>query len=174
MLIDPEFAGKCTGVVKGNIRPCLACAEGCLGGVKSGKGLRCLVNPQVGMQDEVIEKAEKSKRIAVVGGGLAGMEAALTLKKRGHSVTLFEKDTPGGQFVLAHLTPNKKSMGTLVPYFVEELQDNGIEIDRLQHSMVRAEGCYSASCSASPGCEEYPSRAHTSGIPLTYSCKCSC
>ncbi|RKZ01980.1 oxidoreductase [Candidatus Fermentibacteria bacterium] len=128
LVADPEFAGKYTGAVKGNIRPCLACAEGCLGGVKSGKGLQCLVNPVVGMETEVLKKAEKSRKVAVVGGGLAGMEAALTLRKRGHRVTLFEKDTLGGQFVLAHLTPNKKSMGGLVPYFVKEIQDNGIEV----------------------------------------------
>jgi hypothetical protein len=55
--------------------------DGCLGGVKSGKGLQCLVNPPAGMEVEDLEKAEKSKRIAVAGGGLAGMRSVNTLGK---------------------------------------------------------------------------------------------
>ena len=125
---DPDFVGKYIDKVKGNVRPCLACAEGCLGGVRSGQGLQCLVNPKVGKEIDIFEKAEKSKNFAVIGGGLAGMEAALTLKKRGHKVTLFEKDELGGQFNLAHLTPNKKSMERLIPYFVKEIKNNKIKV----------------------------------------------
>ncbi|MCD6556932.1 MAG: FAD-dependent oxidoreductase, partial [Bacteroidales bacterium] len=128
LVADPDFIGKYNKQIIGNIRPCLACAEGCLGGVKSGQGLQCLVNPKVGKEIDVFEKAEKSKNIAVVGGGLAGMEATLTLKKRGHKVTLFEKDELGGQFNLAHLTPNKKSMESLIPYFVKEIKDKNINV----------------------------------------------
>ncbi|MEA1875058.1 MAG: NAD(P)/FAD-dependent oxidoreductase [Bacteroidota bacterium] len=128
LVADPDFAGKYFGKVNGNLRPCLACAEGCLGGVKSGQGLQCLVNPRVGKDIDVFEKAEKQKNIAVIGGGLAGMEAALTLNKRGHKVTLFEKDKLGGQFVYAPLTPNKKSMKTLIPFYINELNDNEINV----------------------------------------------
>jgi len=128
LIADPDFVGKYLNRVKGNIRPCLACAEGCLGGVKSGQGLQCLVNPKVGKEIDIFEKAKKSKNVAVVGGGLAGMEAALTLKQRGHTVTLFEKDELGGQFNLASLTPNKKSMESLIPYFVKEIRDNNINV----------------------------------------------
>lgn len=128
LIADPDFIGKYNKQIIGNIRPCLDCSEGCLGGVKSGKGLQCLVNPKVGRGIDVFEKAKQSKNIAVVGGGLAGMEAALTLKERGHKVILFEKDKLGGQFNLAPLTPNKKSMAKLVPYFVKELKDNNINV----------------------------------------------
>ena len=128
LIADPDFVGKYLNRVKGNIRPCLACAEGCLGRVKSGQGLQCLVNPKVGKEIDIFEKAKKSKNVAVVGGGLAGMEAALTLKQRGHTVTLFEKDELGGQFNLAPLTPNKKSMESLIPYFVKEIRDNNINV----------------------------------------------
>ncbi len=128
LIADPDFIGKYNKQIIGNIRPCLACAEGCLGGVKSGKGLQCLVNPKVGREIDVFEKAKQPKNMAVVGGGLAGMEAALTLKKRGHNVTLFEKDKFGGQFNLAPLTPNKKSMAALIPYFIEEIKDNNINV----------------------------------------------
>ncbi|HPE87384.1 MAG TPA: NAD(P)/FAD-dependent oxidoreductase [Bacteroidales bacterium] len=128
LLADPDFAGKYLGKIQGNLRPCLACAEGCLGGVKSGLGLQCLVNPKVGKEIDVFGKAEKHKNIAVVGGGLAGMEAALTLNKRGHKVTLFEKEKLGGQFRFAPLTPNKKSMEKLIPFYLKELHDNNITV----------------------------------------------
>jgi 2,4-dienoyl-CoA reductase-like NADH-dependent reductase (Old Yellow Enzyme family)/thioredoxin reductase len=128
LIADPDFIGKCINNVEGNIRPCLACAEGCLGGVRSGQGLQCLVNPEIGKETNVFTMADKSKHYAVVGGGLAGMEAVLTLKKRGHLVDLYEKNELGGQFNLAPLTPNKKSMAALVPYFIKELKDNNINV----------------------------------------------
>jgi 2,4-dienoyl-CoA reductase-like NADH-dependent reductase (Old Yellow Enzyme family)/thioredoxin reductase len=128
LIADPDFVGKYLNKVKGNIRPCLACAEGCLGGVKSGQGLQCLVNPKVGEKICSFIVAENSKHYAVIGGGLAGMEAALTLKKRGHTVDLYEKNQLGGQFNLAPLTPNKKSMAALIPYFVKELINNKINV----------------------------------------------
>ncbi|MEN8224705.1 MAG: FAD-dependent oxidoreductase [Bacteroidota bacterium] len=128
LVADPDFIGKYLKEVSGNIRPCLACAQGCLGGVKSGQGLRCLVNPAVGDIRENLIKAEKSKKYAVVGGGLAGMEAALTLAKRGHEVDIYEKDKFGGQFLLAPLTPHKKSMETLIPFLIKELNESTINV----------------------------------------------
>ena len=128
LIADPDFIGKYLNKVEGNIRPCLACAEGCLGGVKSGQGLQCLVNPEIGKETDVFVLADKPKHYAVVGGGLAGMEASLTLKKRGHNVDIYEENELGGQFNLAPLTPNKKSMEALVPFFVKELKDNNINI----------------------------------------------
>jgi len=128
LVADPDFVGKYLGQVEGNIIPCLACAEGCLGGVKSGQGLQCLVNPEVGRETNAVGTAAKVRNFAVVGGGLAGMEAAITLKKRGHAVDLFEKDKLGGQFNLAPLTPHKKSMYRLVPYFKNEIEDCGVNV----------------------------------------------
>ncbi|MBN2430068.1 MAG: FAD-dependent oxidoreductase [Acidobacteria bacterium] len=128
LVADPDFVGKALGEVKGRIRPCLACVEGCLGGVRSGKGLQCLINPQVGRETEPVQKADVQKKYAVVGGGLAGMEAAITLRKRGHEVDLYEKRELGGQFNLAPLTPHKHSMTKLVPYFVGELNDNNVNV----------------------------------------------
>jgi len=128
LIADPDFIGKYQGKVKGIIMPCLACAEGCLGGVKSGQGLQCLVNPQVGKETETIEKTEQPERYAVIGGGLSGMEAAIILKERGHDVDLYEKDELGGQFNLAPLTPNKRSMAKLVPYLKERLKENNVNI----------------------------------------------
>jgi len=128
LVADPDFIGKYLGEVPGAVLPCLACAEGCLGGVKSGKGLSCLVNPRAGKEIELVEPAKTPGRYAVVGGGLAGMEAAITLKQKGHEVDLYEKEELGGQFNLAPLTPNKKSLHRLVPYFVQKLKDEGITV----------------------------------------------
>jgi len=128
LIADPDFIGKYQGEVKGVIMPCLACAEGCLGGVKSGQGLACLVNPQVGKETQPLEKAKEPRKYAIAGGGLAGMEAAIILKERGHDVDLYEKDELGGQFNLAPLTPNKKSMGKLVPYFIEKLKEKNVNL----------------------------------------------
>ncbi|NOX86056.1 MAG: FAD-dependent oxidoreductase [Chlorobi bacterium] len=129
LVADPDFAGKYLHRVKGNIRPCLACSEGCLGGVKSGTGLGCVVNPIVGREREKpLRSAKEKKHIAIVGGGLAGMEAAITLKKRGHEITVFEKNKLGGQFNLAWLPPKKESLKEIVDYFKTEIRENGIEV----------------------------------------------
>ena len=128
MVADPDFVGKYFKQVDGVLRPCLACAEGCLGGVKSGKGLGCVVNPLVNTKLKKLTKADKTKKYCVVGGGLAGMEAAITLSKRGHQVDLYEKDELGGQFNLAWLPPNKESLKALVDYYLAEMQRWGVTI----------------------------------------------
>ncbi len=84
LIADPDFVGKYLKIVEGKIRPCSSCLTGCLGRIKIGKGLQCEINPEVGRELEPLTKAEVKKNFAVVGGGLAGMEAAITLKNRGH------------------------------------------------------------------------------------------
>lgn len=128
MVADPDFAGKYLGEIDGTVRPCLACAEGCLGGVKSGKGLGCVVNPLVNTGLKDFQKTKTAKKFAVVGGGLAGMEAAVTLKKRGHHVDLYEKNSLGGQFNLAYLPPNKGSLKAIIDYYAGEIKKNGINV----------------------------------------------
>ncbi len=126
LVADPDFVGKHLGIVKGNIRPCLACAEGCLGGVKQGKGLGCMVNPRVNTGLAKIEKTGEAKKYAVVGGGLAGMQAAISLTDKGHIVDLYEKDELGGQFNLAWLPPKKESLKDLLDFYFNEIKDKKI------------------------------------------------
>jgi len=128
LVADPDFVGKYLGEKQGTIRPCLACSEGCLGGVRSGQGLACVVNPCVGQDFKKLVKAVHSKRFAVVGAGLAGLEAALTLKERGHDVVLYEKEKIGGQFNLAWLPPQKQSLKEIVDYFTYELDQKNITV----------------------------------------------
>jgi len=129
LVADPDFIGKYLGRVEGEAAPCLACTSGCLGGVKSGQGLKCLVNPVVGGEGDSREKAGIGRRFAVIGGGLAGMEAALGLKDRGHKVVLFERDRLGGQFDLAHLAPGKGSMKRLLDYYKRRIEKEGIAVE---------------------------------------------
>lgn len=129
LVADPSFFRKISDETAVEpIRPCLACSEGCLGGVKSGQGLTCVVNPTAGHDDAMIKPAAESKRIAVVGGGLAGMQSALTLKQRGHAAELFERDRLGGQFNLAHLPPHKESLKELIDYYEYELRRASIPV----------------------------------------------
>jgi 2,4-dienoyl-CoA reductase-like NADH-dependent reductase (Old Yellow Enzyme family)/thioredoxin reductase len=124
LVADPDFISKYLGKTNRTIRPCLACAEGCLGGVKAGKGLGCVVNPLVNSDLQQIQKTNEIKHYAVVGGGLAGMEASISLSERGHKVDLFEKNSLGGQFNLAFLPPNKESLKSIVEYYKTEIENH--------------------------------------------------
>ena len=123
LIADPDFVGKVLGDITELIRPCASCLEGCLGGVKGGKGLMCVVNPEVGKDETEPSKTDKPKDIAVVGGGLAGIEAAIVLQKKGHTVTLYEKDTLGGLFNLSYLTPRKQNLKKINDYFINQAKE---------------------------------------------------
>ncbi|MBZ0180610.1 MAG: NAD(P)/FAD-dependent oxidoreductase [Melioribacteraceae bacterium] len=123
LIADPDFIGKYLKEVEGRIRPCSSCLTGCLGRIKIGKGLQCEINPEVGRELETLVPAENRKNYAVIGGGLAGMQAALTLKQRGHDVTIFEKDEFGGQFNLAPLPSQKGSLQKQIDYLKAEVAD---------------------------------------------------
>lgn len=127
LVADPDFIAKIIGTNNKLIRPCLACSDGCLGGVRSGKGLGCLMNPDVGTNLPESKPAKVKKRMAVVGAGPAGSEAALTLSERGHQVTLYEKNTIGGQFTLAALPPKKSSLNKLVQYYQNAIARSDIK-----------------------------------------------
>jgi 2,4-dienoyl-CoA reductase-like NADH-dependent reductase (Old Yellow Enzyme family)/thioredoxin reductase len=128
LVADPDFVGKITGQISGLVRPCLSCSDGCLGGVKSGKGIGCVVNPTVGYNETPLQVVEKIDKYAVIGGGLAGMQAAITLRERGHLVDLYEKDKLGGQFNLAPLPPNKGSLQDIIEYYKSALDRNNVNI----------------------------------------------
>lgn len=128
LIADPNFVGKYNSKIDGNIRPCLACSEGCLGGVKSGKGLGCVVNPLLSDDIPTFSVTKDKKTFAVIGAGLAGLETSLTLKSRGHNVDLYEKDVIGGQFNLAWLPPHKDSLKNIIDYYSKELKRNNISI----------------------------------------------
>ena len=109
LVADPDLPLKLVEGKLDEIVYCGYCLQGCLANVKNGSGLGCIVNPEV--DKKPIEKVKNPRNIAVVGGGPAGMSAAITLSKLGHKITLFErKPELGGQFRLAPLAPYKESM----------------------------------------------------------------
>lgn len=130
LIADPKFIGKYLNKEAGIIRPCMACSDGCLGGVKMGKGLGCLVNPEVNYSGIISTKEQPKKRFAVVGGGLAGCEMVYRLHQKGHFVSLFEPNDIGGQFDLAYLPPKKQTLKKIVDFYKEYLLENKIDIVR--------------------------------------------
>ncbi len=108
-LADPELPNK---VLKGRgdeVIRCIGCLQGCIGENGKGNGIRCLVNPLTGMEDEYdLTPAEKAKQVLVIGGGIAGCEAAISAALKGHKVTLIEKnDRLGGQWIPASVPIGK-------------------------------------------------------------------
>lgn len=114
-LADPDFANKAKEGRVEDIVHCVGCNQGCYDGfcdVANRPHITCMRNPMIGHEAEyTFEPAEHAKKVWVIGGGVAGMEAAQILHERGHQVTLFEAaDTLGGEFLLAGEAPGKGEM----------------------------------------------------------------
>jgi 2,4-dienoyl-CoA reductase (NADPH2) len=130
MLADPEFAAKARAGDRAAINICIACNQACLDHYFIGQPASCVVNPRAGRETKLIfSRVKKKKRIAVVGGGPAGLSCASAAADRGHDVTLFEKAPElGGQFNLAKKIPGKQEFGESVAYFAERLRRAGATI----------------------------------------------
>jgi len=141
-LTDPEWITKLIEDRLEDIKPCICCHAGCFN-FSSSKGhantqdltdtmglARCALNPQT-MQSKkyYIKPAKKAKKIAVIGGGIGGMEAALLLAKRGHDVTLYEKnDELGGVFIAAAAPSFKEKDRALIAWYKRELTKYPIKV----------------------------------------------
>lgn len=108
LIADPNFVNKYIAQQTDEITFCGYCLQGCLANVKNGSGIGCIVNPNI---DKKPVQCARTKNVAVIGAGPAGMAAVNQLATMGHKVTLFEKKAHlGGQFEMAHQAPHKESM----------------------------------------------------------------
>ncbi len=130
MLADPDFMLKAAADKADEINTCIGCNQACLDHIFQMKLVSCLVNPQACHETKLlIEPATELKKIAVVGAGPAGLAAATTAAKRGHSVTLFEADDKiGGQFNLAKQVPGKEEFAETLRYFQRQIELTGVEL----------------------------------------------
>ena len=125
-LCDSEFANKAAAGKTDDIRPCIGCGR-CLTGIMMGKVIGCTVNPSV--ESDEIKEAEEKKKVLVIGGGPAGMEAAYVAKKRGHEVVLCEKSgEPGGLLRLAAVPIAKQELCKVIKFMARRLEHEGVEV----------------------------------------------
>ena len=141
-LVDPEWITKLIEDRLEDIKPCICCHAGCFN-FSSSKGhyntqdltdtmglARCALNPET-MQSKKynIKPAKKQKKVAVIGGGIGGMESAILLAKRGHKVTVYEKtDKLGGVFIAAAAPSFKEKDRALIKWYIRELSKYPIEV----------------------------------------------
>ncbi len=131
LIADPYFPVKAAEGRADEIAPCIACNE-CLATIHHHKGIACTVNPLVSRELELkplLALKPAPKRVAVVGGGAAGMSAAVTAARRGHQVHLYERgDTLGGQLNLAHTPPHRGEIENALIYFTKEIRRLAVDV----------------------------------------------
>ncbi|MBV9643941.1 MAG: FAD-dependent oxidoreductase [Verrucomicrobia bacterium] len=133
LITDPETPNKLKAGRVDLVRVCVACNDACIFQVGQEKAVRCIHNPSAGREREFNERivtyAEIPRRVVVVGGGPAGLKVAEIAVKRGHQVTVLEReDALGGQVRLAAKQPEHEIIGEVTRYLEAALVDRGVEV----------------------------------------------
>jgi len=131
LIADPDLPNKVIAGELDDIRACIGCNQACIGHYHFGASISCIQFPTTGREQTLgnIARAANSKRVAVAGGGPAGLKAALTAAQRGHEVILCEAQARlGGQVNLAQLLPGRAEFGGLTTNLEYEARKTGVEI----------------------------------------------
>jgi 2,4-dienoyl-CoA reductase-like NADH-dependent reductase (Old Yellow Enzyme family)/thioredoxin reductase len=129
-LCDPELPNKAREGRLDDIRQCIACNEGCWERWAHQAPITCMQNPEAGREGVFrIEPAAQPKKVMVIGGGCAGMEAAVIAKQRGHDVSLYEKAGElGGAILIPARAPSRQELGQAVRFLKHEVERLGIPV----------------------------------------------
>ena len=128
-IADPDYANKIFEGKPEEVRTCIGCNQGCIWGYSTKGKVGCAVNPEVGCEAQELTKTDKPKTVAIIGGGVAGMEAARVLTLRGHKVTIFERsDHLGGNLVPAGAHDFKCEVASLNEYFRHQMKLLDIDV----------------------------------------------
>ncbi|MDD4995368.1 MAG: FAD-dependent oxidoreductase [Patescibacteria group bacterium] len=129
LMADPEWPNKVRDGRADEIQRCIACNQGCIDRLFAGLDTQCVVNPLFGREREfAVTPAADLKKIMVIGGGPAGMQAAIVAKKRGHGVAIYEQGSElGGALLFAQKPPHREGIAWLVKDFIAQIHELGIE-----------------------------------------------